>query len=310
MSMRSWRHATRTVPSSRLRPGRRTRGQALVELAILLPVLLLLFLATLDLGRLFYSNITLYNAAREGAMEASVNPGSFVSGAPCDKATNRVMCRAVNEAKGSFVTVSTAGVSLSCSPDCSPALGNTVTVRVEGTFGLITPLMGVFTGGQNVLLAAEASAQIATAPVGGIASTPSPSPTPTPTPTPTPVPTPTPTGAPGPTSTPTPTPSPSPTPACFAPTANFTVNPTSGSRRRNANFPGTTFVFTDTSTNMTAGCGTIWSWNFGDGSGSSSMQHPTYVYSSANTNPGFLVTLVVSNSIGNDTHSLVIPVSN
>lgn len=310
MSKRWWRHATGTACSSTPTASGPTaharRGQALVELALILPILLLLFLATLDLGRLFYSTITLSNAAREGAMEAAVNPGSFVSGAACDRQTNRVMCRAVNEARDSFVTVATSGVSLSCSPDCTASLGHSVTVRVEGQFSLITPLMAAFTGGQTVTLASEATAQLSTAPVGGIASTPSPSPTPSPTPTATAAPT----GTIDPGATPTPAPTPTPTPACFAPTADFTVSPTSGSRRKNVNFPGTTFVFTDSSTNMTAGCGAIWSWSFGDGSGSSSLQHPTYIYGSANTNPGFEVTLSVSNSIGNSTFSRFIVVTN
>ena len=304
MSTRWWRYAT--GPARSPEPAVRrstTHGQALVELALILPVLLLLFLATLDLGRLFYSSITLSNAAREGAMEAAVNPGSFVSGAACDKATNRIMCRTLNEAKGSFVTLAPAGVSLSCSPSCAPALGSTVTVRVEGAFTVITPVIAAFTGGSNVTLAAEATAQLATAPIGGVASTPSPSPTPTPTPTPVP------TGTPDPAATPTPAPTPSPTPACFAPSASFTVSPTSGFRQKN-NSPGTTFVFTDTSTNMTTGCETIWSWNFGDGSGSSSLQHPTYVYATASFPGTFAVTLSVSNSAGQDTATVQVTVRN
>jgi Flp pilus assembly protein TadG len=306
MSMRWWRHATGPARASRhALPRSRTRGQALVELAIILPVLLLLFLATLDLGRLFYSSITLSNAAREGAMEAAVNPDSWVAGGACSKTTNRIMCRAVNEAQGSFVTVAPAGVSRWCTPDCAPALGKTVTVRVEGQFSLITPLMAVFTGGQTVTLAAEASAQLATAPVGGVASTPTPSPTPTPAPTPTPIPT----GTPDPGATPTPVPTPSPTPQCFAPDASFTVNPTSGFRKKN-NSPGTTFTFTDTSTNMSVDCEPIWSWNFGDGSGSSSLQDPTYIYSTASHPNTFQVTLVVSNSAGQDTATFNVSVRN
>ncbi len=46
---------------------RRRRGQSLVELAIALPMLLLLMLGTLDLGRMFFDYIQLRNAVREGA---------------------------------------------------------------------------------------------------------------------------------------------------------------------------------------------------------------------------------------------------
>ena len=64
---------------------------------------MLLVAATIDLGRIFYSQITITNAAREGAMEASRNPTSFQANAACNTTTNRIMCRVINESKGSFV---------------------------------------------------------------------------------------------------------------------------------------------------------------------------------------------------------------
>jgi len=42
-------------------------GQALVEFALLLPLLLVLIISTLEFGRLFYTKIVITNAAREGA---------------------------------------------------------------------------------------------------------------------------------------------------------------------------------------------------------------------------------------------------
>src|SRR5439155_13550803 len=59
------RHRTETATR------RRNLGQAFVELALVLPVLLVLFSAALDLGRLYYSQITINNAAKEGALEAA-----------------------------------------------------------------------------------------------------------------------------------------------------------------------------------------------------------------------------------------------
>jgi Flp pilus assembly protein TadG len=50
------------------------RGQALVELALILPVLVLLAMGTLDLGRAFGAYLSMANAAREGAMYASLHP--------------------------------------------------------------------------------------------------------------------------------------------------------------------------------------------------------------------------------------------
>ncbi len=42
-------------------------AQALVEFALVLPLLLLLVLGAMDLGRMFYTKMVLTNAAREGA---------------------------------------------------------------------------------------------------------------------------------------------------------------------------------------------------------------------------------------------------
>ena len=286
-----------------------SRGQSIVELALILPVLMLLVASTLDLGRMFYSQITISNAAREGAYEAAYQPGSFIANAPCHKINNRVMCRVLSEAKGSFVEVQKADVTLACSPSCAKAIGNTVTVTVLGHFTLLTPIMAPFLGGNDVTLTSTASAQIITdPPIAVAAPTATPTGTPTPTPAPTATPTPAPTG--GPTATPTATPTAAPTPVpCFPPTALFTVSPSGGFKNT------TVFAFTDQSINMPVGsCGTVWSWNFGDGAGNgngagtSNDRNPTYVYKKHSNSPGFTVTLAVSNSAGSSSVTHVIRV--
>ena len=50
------------------------RAQALVEFALLLPILLVLILGAMDLGRVFYVKTVLTNAAREGANYLSRYP--------------------------------------------------------------------------------------------------------------------------------------------------------------------------------------------------------------------------------------------
>jgi Flp pilus assembly protein TadG len=232
--------------AERTRARRRTRGQSLVELALITPVLALLFLATIDLGRLFYSQITVTNSAREGALEAAASPTSFLAGT-CDTDNSRVVCAAVNEARNSFVTISESDVTLTCTPGCTKTYGVKATVTVSGHFRLLTPLMSAFTGGEDVTLTSTATSDVIIRPV------PIASPTPTPSGTPTPSPTPTPAGTP---ST-TPTPDPSPTPVCPAPFANFTYT------QLNKNKP---VVFTSTSTPTTGSCGILyWRWDFGDG---------------------------------------------
>ena len=51
-----------------------TAGSATVELALIVPVLVLVMLGVLDLGRVFYRAITVANAARAGVAFGSVNP--------------------------------------------------------------------------------------------------------------------------------------------------------------------------------------------------------------------------------------------
>jgi PKD repeat protein len=265
-----------------------TRGQALVELALILPILLMFVAGAVDLGRVFYGQITVTNAAREGALEGAVNPTSWQAGQPCNKTSNRVMCRTQNEARNSFVTIAQSDVTMTCVPDCSAGTSgspHTVVVSVRGHFTLLLPLLNLLVGGPNLTLTASASAMIAMAPTGGIAPTPTPSPSPSPTPTPTP----TPSASASPTPTPTPTPTPAP-PICSTPVASFTVTPASGQKN------STVFQFTDGSTNMSnPGCNAIWSWNFGDGSGVSSQPNPSYIYNKKGT---YTVTLVVSNTAG------------
>ena len=52
---------------------RRQRAQALVEFALIVPVLILILLGTVDAGRLIFAYNAVSNAAREGGRTAIVN---------------------------------------------------------------------------------------------------------------------------------------------------------------------------------------------------------------------------------------------
>ena len=149
--------------AARLRAHHRnlTLGQSVVEFALVLPVFLLFFAAALDLGRVFYANITLNNAAREGAFQAAITPALYVENQPCDQATNRVVCRIQNETSGSMIAIAPTDIDVNCSvPGCADAPGSLVTVEVRGKFRLITPLLSVIFGGQELDLNSSAVAQI------------------------------------------------------------------------------------------------------------------------------------------------------
>ena len=139
----------------------RSRGQSLVEFALILPLFLVFVAACLDLGRVFYANISLNNAAREGAMQAAKTPASFIANGACDPATNDVVCRVQLESKGSQVQVASTDISLSCSvAGCPKSAGSLVTVQVRGQFRLVTPLLSAIFGGQTLNLTSSATAQV------------------------------------------------------------------------------------------------------------------------------------------------------
>lgn len=257
-----------------------------------MPIMAVLFLATVDLGRVFYSQMTVTNAAREAALKAAEDPTSFTSGS-CDAITSRIVCAAVNEARTSFVTVAPGDVALSCSPNptCSKTYGQRATVTVTGHFSLLTPLISAFTGGSTITLASEASADVVVVPTVA-AATPTPTPVATPVATPTPTPGATPVGTPTPTPGATPVATPSPTPACPPPFAAFSYS------QQNKNKP---VVFTSTSTPTSGTCAILyWRWDFGDGvlsTGNPTSTSHTYATKGASyvvaltvTGPGGLTT--------------------
>ncbi len=272
-----------------------------MELAVIVPVALLLLLLAADLARLFGTRVTIEGAARAGALEAAKHPTSFQAGQPCDAQVNRVMCAVLTEASSGSVAIAPADVTLVCDPTpCTESLGSQVRVSVVGHLALLTPILAPFTGGQAFDVSANAAAQITVHPaIAGNSPTPSASPSPTPTPSPAPTPTPDPSAPPTP--TPTPSPSPSPTPACFNPVADFSLSPSSGKKKK------TEFEFTDLSSS-TPLCPLTWSWNFGDGAGdsTSSLQNPKHVYEAQGT---YTVTLVASNSGGSAARSRSVTVT-
>ena len=70
---------------------RRDKGGATVELAIVFPILLLFFVATAELGRLFYTYTTLAKATKTGARYMSTAPNPTLAATKL-KAQSLVVC--------------------------------------------------------------------------------------------------------------------------------------------------------------------------------------------------------------------------
>ena len=55
-------------------------GQSIIEMALLLPVMLVLIVMALEFGRAFFTKIVITNAAREAAYYLSINPSDYSGG--------------------------------------------------------------------------------------------------------------------------------------------------------------------------------------------------------------------------------------
>jgi Flp pilus assembly protein TadG len=210
----------------RLTGSGRERGQALAEFAIVSVILLTIFSTVLDLGRVFYAEITLQNAARAGALQGAITPDSFDTGA-CNEASNQIGCAVINESRDSLVTVTGSQIDVTCTDDSDtnqpcptdPQLGWRTNVDVTGSFTLLTPVLQPLFGGSTISLrsSVEADQQYLPPP-----STALPSGAATATPSVAPSSSPSPSSSPTPTASPTPSPSPVPCASGQAPVPDLT----------------------------------------------------------------------------------------
>lgn len=107
---------------------RNQRGQAMVELALVLPVLLVLFMGVVEFGRIFHSYLIITNASREGARVAIVGKSDI-------KITERIS----EAAAGLDITK----LEISIDPDSETRkTGDLATVQVSYSLDLAFPLFG------------------------------------------------------------------------------------------------------------------------------------------------------------------------
>lgn len=108
---------------------RNNRGQALVEFALVMPVLLLLALGIMEFGVVIHENMVVAEASREGARSAALGGSDTV-----------VETAAKNAATGLDGTK----VLVTISPSLERTTGDPVTVQVEYPVQAFTPLFGAF----------------------------------------------------------------------------------------------------------------------------------------------------------------------
>jgi hypothetical protein len=128
-----------TTPSETSRRARSRLGQALVETALMLPIILILLLGALDFGRLFFSWVTLHQAARIAANHASLDASTTTSDIPGVVADEYAVMSCDPGAPSLVYTRSGTAVD--------PAeVGDYATVTLRCDFSLLTPMSGLLFG--------------------------------------------------------------------------------------------------------------------------------------------------------------------
>jgi hypothetical protein len=108
---------------------RNEKGQGLVELALALPLLLLILLGVADLGRAFYYTVLITGAAREAAAYAAGNPSADAA------AITQHACNASGLV--TYGSACPASFAVTCIAVC-PTNGGDSGVRVTYGFSLIS----------------------------------------------------------------------------------------------------------------------------------------------------------------------------
>jgi len=152
------------------RRDRAERGQSLVEFALIIPIIVLLMVGLLDLGRIVFTNNALSDGARHGARHASVDPTN------CSLIADSVRSAVLNQDLATFtvtyITVNTLGSESgsyvlcqdgSPGPDSLPAIarpGDRVRVELEADLTLATPLVAAATRQDTFNLHAASTMQV------------------------------------------------------------------------------------------------------------------------------------------------------
>ena len=121
------------TPARPRRAGGRSAGQAMVEFALVAPVLFLLLIAIFQFGQTFTDYIQVTNAARDGARKAIVS-----------RSDANGVTTVQNTVKSSVWSLNTSNMGITVSPSQPWTAGQSVTVTVTYPYNI--SIMGVVVG--------------------------------------------------------------------------------------------------------------------------------------------------------------------
>ena len=149
------------------RSAERSRGQALVEFALVIPIFLLLLFGLVDFGRVVFAQQAITQGAREGArmaLVAALDP--TISTAACPGTGTYCKIRTAAKAQAAGVAITDANITGSTGPCLGGFTDSTstcffpdgvacgdptnpprVVVRITASIQLLTPILSNFMGG-------------------------------------------------------------------------------------------------------------------------------------------------------------------
>ena len=117
-------------------------GQSLIEFALALPMLLILLLGVLDVGRMYFTFLAIQNAAGEGALYAAINPQCVqISDGPECGDPNNALYRATHESPSGLVDWQRVTISAEPADRTGLREGDPITIILHYEYDILTPLL-------------------------------------------------------------------------------------------------------------------------------------------------------------------------
>jgi len=137
------------------------RGQSLVEIAISLPVIILLLLGTIDFGMAIFSYAIIRDAAQEGALYGSFNPGNKAeienrARNVSPQGEDEIFSSPVDLTNKDLVQVEVKTFGGSCQGSIKNE-ANSVRVRVRFNYPFLMPFIGTIIGSDTIPLTGSAT---------------------------------------------------------------------------------------------------------------------------------------------------------
>jgi hypothetical protein len=114
------------------RKGKHERGQGLVEFSISIVFMMVLMVGVMDIGRAFFTYLSMMDAAQEGAAYAAI--------APYDVDGIRQRVRSASSGTVTFVDIEDDQIDVIAY--CCRCAGHPITVRISTDFTFVAPFIG------------------------------------------------------------------------------------------------------------------------------------------------------------------------